>query len=527
MSGLDLRLLRAQLAAEDPEDRRRAVIELPGNARPELLELLVDTLGDDDWRVRKEAAARVARWGDIEAATLALIAVVRDTTEVGRRNAALESLARIGRPAVAPLLGEVSTGGDHRKFLVDALGAIGEGDATPVLTRLLADDDPNLRVAAAEALRQVGGVGAKTALRRLLADDDLTLRLAALEGLAVLQVEVTVAEIRPSLEEPVLRKAAIRLLGWSRDPVAVPHLVDALRDSRRALHTASTVALATLLRHADDDEAGEIRRMLGGLGPDARAHVVAVFASSDPEARRAAAVVLGGAGAREFVAALAEGLADPSVADACLAALATMGAVAVDAVLAAADRIEPDLRADLYDAVASLGQGGDAVDRALGEAVVGDDERSAAAALRALGAVGGAGAEARAATALGDDSLPEVAAAAATALGRLGVRGLAPQATSLLTGVGLSSPLGEVRAAASLALSELGGDDVADVLAPHLEDPEPYARLAAIRALGTLGGAGHQHLRERLPVEDDAEMAAAIRAALSDAERSEREPEPR
>jgi len=527
VSGLDLRLLRARLAAEDPEDRRRAVIELPGGVRPELLELLVGSLGDDDWRVRKEAAARVSRWGDIEGATLALISVVRDTEEVGRRNAALEALARIGRPAVGPLLGEVSTGGDHRKFLVDALGVIGEGDATPVLTRLLTDNDPNLRVAAAEALRQIGGTGAKAALRGLLAAADLTLRLAALEGLAVLQVEVQVSEIRPSLEEPVLRKAAIRLLGWSRDPVAVPHLVDALRDSRRALHAAATVALATLLRHGDDDEVDEVRRMLGGLGPDARAHVVAVFASSDPEARRAAAAVLGGAGASEFAAAVAEGLADPSIADACLVALSTMGASAVDAVLAAAERVEPDLRADLYDAVAALGQGGDEVDRALGEAARGEDERSAAAALRALGAVGGAGAGERAAAALGDDSLPEVAAAAATALGRLAVRGLAPGAASLLADVGLASPLGEVRAAASLALSELGGDSAADVLAPHLEDPEPYARLAAIRALGTLGGAGHQHLRERLPAEDDAEMAAAIRAALAEAERSDREPDPR
>lgn len=510
--------LRARLRSPDAEERRLAVAELPGGLADGVLEILVQTLADVDWRVRKEAVGRVARWPDASAAVDALIAVVRAEDDVGWRNASLDALAHIGKQAVAPVLAEVQRGGEHRKFLVDTLGAIGEAEAAPILIRLLSDDDPNLRVASAEALRQIGGGDAKAALRGCLAVDDLPLRLAAIEGLAILQAEVAVAEVRPSLEDSVLRKSALRLLGWSRDPSAVPHLVDALRQARRSLHAAATQSIANLLVTTEGEDRDDVLRLVGGLGDDARRSAVAVFASDDAGLRRAAASVLGAAGAVEFAAALAEGMADPSVGEACAHALGELGADAVPPILSVAAGAEPELRADLYHLLGTLGHGGAEVEAVLIEALD-DDELVAAAAARALGAVATGGPADALEGALVDIERPELAAAAATALGQLVRRGVAtdPDAVVRVLGErGLLSRLAEVRAAAALALGAAGASAHIGDIAAQLTDDEPFAQLAAIRALAELGAPGRALLLARLDQENDAEMASAIRAALAE-----------
>ena len=69
-----LAALVARLGADDPEERRRAVVELPGGWIAGVLELLIGALGDADWRVRKAAVARVVEWPDTDGAVAALCA---------------------------------------------------------------------------------------------------------------------------------------------------------------------------------------------------------------------------------------------------------------------------------------------------------------------------------------------------------------------------------------------------------------------------------------------------------------------
>jgi HEAT repeat protein len=511
-----LKAIAVRLRSDDAEARRLAVRDVPGSSVDGALEMLAAALGDDDWRVRKEAVARVSHWPEAGAAIAVLLAALRDDDDVGRRNAAVEALAAIGRPAVAPILGDLAAGGEHLKFLIDTLGAIGEPEATPMLIRELSSEDPNLRVAAAEALRHIGGSEAKAALRQVLRSDDRPLRMAALEGLAMLQTQVPVSEVEPSLADPLLRKPALRLLGWSGDASAVAHLIDGLEDDQRNLHAAATVALATLIRNADDP-GGTIAAAVGALTEDCQANVVAVLGSDDDVRRRAAVTILGASGAAAFASTLARALVDPSMAEACATALAEMGDEAIAPILHVAAQADTDLRADLYDLLGQLGLGGPRVERALVDAL-GGDEFVAAAAARSLGLleVGSAGGELRAV--LAELDRPDASSAASTALGRLGALGLVPEAGEWLRAHGVTSSLAEVRAASALALAE--ADDVDEdgaeaTLTRMLADEEPYVRLAVIRALGAVDAV--EVLQMHLADETDAEIVSAVRAELDDA----------
>src|SRR5207247_3084630 len=91
---------RARLAAQDPETRRLAVRDVVGLEAREAGPLLLAALGDDDWRVRKEAAAAARGVSDRAAVALLLTRAFDDKTNIGLRNAAVEALAALGTDAV-------------------------------------------------------------------------------------------------------------------------------------------------------------------------------------------------------------------------------------------------------------------------------------------------------------------------------------------------------------------------------------------------------------------------------------------
>src|SRR5207248_2484104 len=135
----------------------------------------------------------------------ALIAALSEDANVGLRNAAVEALAAIGKPSVVPLLTALRAGGEHRKLVIDALGAIGDPQAVEPLCSSMEDADPNVCASAAEALGCIGGPRVAEALVTMLHRDDLLPRLAALESLVRVGAVVPLARLRPLLDEPILR----------------------------------------------------------------------------------------------------------------------------------------------------------------------------------------------------------------------------------------------------------------------------------------------------------------------------------
>src|SRR3954469_12879631 len=123
--------LDPRLLSPDEETRRAAVSSLSSGA--EALAALIEVLGDESWRVRKEATLRAGAWGDPAGAAAALVNALAEPENVGRRNAVVEALSRLGSIAVPSLLAALETRPAHRKLIVDTLGLIGDRGAARAL----------------------------------------------------------------------------------------------------------------------------------------------------------------------------------------------------------------------------------------------------------------------------------------------------------------------------------------------------------------------------------------------------------
>ena len=129
------------LASSDPEERRRAIsriAELPPSQR---VPPLIAALGDDDWRVRKEAIGLTAELGPEPELLAALAGVFGPGDNVGLRNAAVEALGAFGLFAVETLAPRLSSlDADGKKLSVEALGRSGEAAALDSLAPLVGDE---------------------------------------------------------------------------------------------------------------------------------------------------------------------------------------------------------------------------------------------------------------------------------------------------------------------------------------------------------------------------------------------------
>lgn len=262
-------------------------------------------LGDDSWRARKQAIDAVVAWPEPRAAAEALVEVLADTDEVALRNSALEALGRIGTAALPPLVRELDRRGRHRKFLIDALGGIGDVAAAAAVAAFATDDDANVRVAAAEALGRIGGEVGERGLLRLARDHDMMVQVTALDALAARGAAVGVRDIELALRTPVVRCSALRLLGCSRSPDAVDPLIEALGDRTRRAREAAICALAKLSESVPLDD------RMAELDEPARERLAEALEARDPEVKNAAAVLVGLGRHREASGKLAAGVANP------------------------------------------------------------------------------------------------------------------------------------------------------------------------------------------------------------------------
>ena len=175
---------------------------------PEVMELLFRAMGDDSWRVRKEAVSVVLQAQPLQAEELeALIALLRSADNAGLRNSAVESLERIGVPAVEQLCAHLGDP-DHdlRKFIIDILGNIRCAACVPLLVQALDDEDMNVRVAAAENLGKIGDAQALPHLLQVLDGGEVWLKFTVLDALSSIGTPVPLAKLEPLLQEGLLRR---------------------------------------------------------------------------------------------------------------------------------------------------------------------------------------------------------------------------------------------------------------------------------------------------------------------------------
>jgi len=334
------------LSSDDEEVRRLAVERSAVLALEEVVPLLVECLGDASWRVRKAAVERLAAAADPDAIARALIAALADGENPGRRNAAVDALIQCGA-RVMPRLVEalVTEDVDVRKFVVDVMAGIGDASAADALIERLEDRDANVRAAAADALGAIGGADAISALVRCAVSDDQDplVRFSALHALADLSQGVPAGQLGSALADPILRPAALDVLGHVEDDgEAVDVLVKALEDRSRSSREAVMRALLQRLASLEPSEAESLAlrvREVAARSPELVVSAIERLSEADLPTRLVLIQFLGALRAPEAAVPILLAGADEALQQVALSSLVSMGGAAADAI----NEVWPDL----------------------------------------------------------------------------------------------------------------------------------------------------------------------------------------
>lgn len=470
---------------QEAEQRRRALATLEQAEDDARVSRLMGALGDIDWRVRKEAvrvASAVAEpWGLFDA----LVAALVQGENVGLRNAALEVMERLGPRAADALLTALPTVPDTaRKFLVAALGCAGPS-ALPALAEVAKDTDANTAQAALEALARIGGPQAEEALRGQLDSPDPVQRLAALEGLERLEASVTLEVLRPLLEDRLVRRPALRLLGYTEDPEAGEVLLASLEAPGGQPSGAAADAVAALGRMLarGGRAARELAERAPSLSTEVRAALRSFAAEHRPPTRRAATWLLLLARDVEVLGLAAEAVSEDRLPPVALEALRSWGSAAVDPLL----DIAPNL---------SGGAHGAALVMAAELAAAGDVQPPQVTRLRAA---------LRSAL----EAEPAVAASAVGALEAFAEKSDVPRLVSLANHAHTGLARAAAQALSSVAAREPG------VVEQAVVDANPDVGAALVPVMATLGGGSASDQLQAALSADDVETRRAAVIALT------------
>ncbi len=544
------------LQQAEPEARRVAVGQIAKVRGQDAADLLLRALGDDDWRVRKEAAMVASALERRDEVVAALVATLQETVNIGLRNAAVEALVGIGPDAVGSTVESLARlDADARKLAIEVLAGVPDPRGVIALTHALSDDDANVRVAAAEGLGGAALAGeesrehATTALVAALATSDPFLKIAALDSLARLEVRLPWSVFEPYARDPLLRRYAIAAAAGSREPDAVRALARATGDTSPTIAREAIVALGDMVAAESQDDAllavarETIASTLAGVVHVRRSALDA----EDGRARGGALLLLGLVRDLADVPTLVEALAEDDVAERADLAVRLFGPSVAATLLASARFAKNHVRAAALGLAASL-EGADrqVVLEALRDAIDGGAPEVLLAALDAIGPVGTSEDLSRVAAFVSDED-ERIAAIATNALSELAARHVDAArsflrhpgkgdtlalACVLLGAIASTQPLLDedvqllqralahadplVRRASVDALAQAGGAAAADAVVFAMADEEHDVKLAAVRALGRLGRAGP--LENVVADPRDPSLAAAALRALGEAD---------
>ena len=329
--------IRNALKSSDEELRRAVVDSLRGKDLDDVCEFIFTAMGDDSWRVRKEAVNVFVAAGPSGQRIAALLELLRDEGNAGLRNSAAEAIIMLGAQAAGQLealAGDADPG--VRKFVIDMMGGIGRAEFTPVLLAALHDPDVNVSAAAAEHLGTIGGTGAvPELLAAIAANDNVFFRFSALSALGKLGIPAPVPEeIKKLVGQEIFSKVVYDCLGSIGDHTAAPILLEGFLSSQKSTRCAAVKAFNRILQRsgtpARQELAGSLRHLSGSEVVPAFIELLDV---EGPDAVLAEAVtnLLGIVGdARAAVPLLASYLTE-RLSSLALGALAALGPAGMDA----------------------------------------------------------------------------------------------------------------------------------------------------------------------------------------------------
>lgn len=240
-------------AARPPVSARDAVVESLADPDPEIVALAAEALG----KLAPEGAAEILvpliGRGEAEVRREAVHALFRlRFVPVWRKQS--DAPPELPAFAVEALIGALADENpDVRRAAAHAFSRYGQPEAVPLLLPRLQDPDRWVRVFAVRALGRSGETRIAEALRGALGDDDLHVRAETLAALARLG---TVVELPAGLEQDPsfhVRAALARALGESTDPGDLDLLLRLESDRSVTVRAAALEAAAARLGDAHTD----------------------------------------------------------------------------------------------------------------------------------------------------------------------------------------------------------------------------------------------------------------------------------
>lgn len=250
---IDLQNIRSALKNADEEIRRSALYSLKDITTADAQAILFAAMGDESWRVRKEAVDCYINSVPDLASVEQLLNLLRNGDNAGLRNSAAEAVVRLGSAPSSLLIKLVNDhDADVRKFVIDAMGAIGDHVFVPSLLDALNDPEVNVASAAAEQLGALGDAGAAEPLMQaILQRDDLLFRFSALGALGLLAEPVPLPENLVKLaDQDILRKAVFECLGAVSDDSSFKLLLDGFSCRQKNSRAAAVKALHEIYRRS-------------------------------------------------------------------------------------------------------------------------------------------------------------------------------------------------------------------------------------------------------------------------------------
>lgn len=248
-------------------DIRRFLEVLKGRVDNRLAVSILPLLSCADDNIEALAAEILGDQRAVSAIT-PLIPLLHHKYSFVRQKAAV-ALAKIGEPAVEPLLIALKEESALNNEAIWALGELKDGRAIPLLLQYLRSSNNDIRREAASALGKIG----EPAIKPLIAafkDKNIEVYFAAVEAFA----KMGATALPPLLdtlnsEDPIQRSGAIKALGKLGDSRAVGPLIDKFQDTVDWVRITAADALAE-------------------MGKPAVTSLVQVFHSEEQTARRLA-----------------------------------------------------------------------------------------------------------------------------------------------------------------------------------------------------------------------------------------------
>lgn len=238
------------LLEERDETLRWAATQVLSQFGPALVPHLHERLNHEIWFVRVAAIQTLANISH-ETSLRVLLEALKDRDRDVRREA-VAALGKMGNlQAVDPLLDALENGvRDVREAAAKALGDLKEPQAVSGLqTALIEDEAAEVRAASARALALLGDVQAVSDLLDTLAEDEEeNVREACAQALGLLGEPAALDGLFQALEDESVKvgMAAIEALGRIADPAALEPLLETLAFGTRDLRAVTAQALGHL-----------------------------------------------------------------------------------------------------------------------------------------------------------------------------------------------------------------------------------------------------------------------------------------